>query len=171
MIIVGLDLNYIFKSSDIFNFIWFTIFVLNHQINLNKECPFWARKEMCTSGNSCQICECNEEHVPQPWKMKPIRNFVDRNHYADESLIKPWGGQQLATDDADDDNDDNDVDTVTEFKRTNGFGIGVPENKVTVSDERSSAAQYVDLTLNRAGFTGNIKLLNGRILRINKLFK
>lgn len=114
------------------------------KIDLAKECPFWARREMCTSPGACQICECDDEQIPPPWKLKPIKNFVDRNHY-NSSKIEPWG-----EDDTFDASAYDKIWTVpypeTPILRSNGLVS-------SVSDEGSKSASYVDLTLNRPGFT------------------
>ncbi|XP_055388844.1 uncharacterized protein LOC129617813 [Condylostylus longicornis] len=119
------------------------------KVNLAKECPFWARREMCTSPGSCQICECDNSQIPKPWIMQPVKNFVDRHHY-NETNIKPWG----TTDDRVDDDSNRVVDDdVSEIKRNLGEMIFGEKKRPTVSDEESSTASYVDLTLNRPGYT------------------
>lgn len=68
--------------------------------------------------------------------MRPIMNFVDRNHYQSEG-VRPWGLDEEV---------DNEVSEIRQFG-----GLGP-----TVSDEESRTASYVDLTLNRPGYTGRI---------------
>ena len=36
------------------------------RINIDNECPFWAREKMCKSGG-CTVCRCDEKDIPQEW--------------------------------------------------------------------------------------------------------
>jgi hypothetical protein len=65
-------------------------FFRTFKVDLNKECPFWARQNLCSSpSGSCSVCECTEDEIPLPWKMKPVEHFVDRGFYEREELT-PW---------------------------------------------------------------------------------
>lgn len=60
------------------------------KVDLDKECPFWARKDLCSaSAGFCSVCECTEDQIPLPWKEKPIEHFVDRKFYEKEE-VSPW---------------------------------------------------------------------------------
>eukprot|EP00921_Rhytidocystis_pertsovi_P019892 GHVQ01031589.1.p1 GENE.GHVQ01031589.1~~GHVQ01031589.1.p1 ORF type:complete len:318 (+),score=79.24 GHVQ01031589.1:428-1381(+) len=47
-------------------------------VDLLRPCPFWAAEAMCSNKDSCSVCQCTEDDIPKPWKMKPIEEFVDR---------------------------------------------------------------------------------------------
>lgn len=34
------------------------------KVNLNKKCPFWAARKICSS-NKCPVCTCTDDEVPQ----------------------------------------------------------------------------------------------------------
>lgn len=49
------------------------------KVDLSRECPFWARTDLCTSPTgSCSVCECTDDEIPTHWREKPIEHFVDR---------------------------------------------------------------------------------------------
>ncbi|KAG8341337.1 putative Endoplasmic Reticulum Oxidoreductin 1 (ERO1) [Trypanosoma vivax] len=68
------------------------------KVNLEKPCPYWAVQLLCTSGsNSCQVCTCDENNVPEslkyPYDMSdPFFNDsrVSHEHPKPEN-VDTWG--------------------------------------------------------------------------------
>eukprot|EP01017_Pseudomicrothorax_dubius_P039473 TRINITY_DN6060_c0_g2_i1.p1 TRINITY_DN6060_c0_g2~~TRINITY_DN6060_c0_g2_i1.p1 ORF type:complete len:389 (+),score=65.55 TRINITY_DN6060_c0_g2_i1:340-1506(+) len=38
------------------------------RVNLEAECPFWAKQSLCTSRSKCQLCLCEEAEIPLNWR-------------------------------------------------------------------------------------------------------
>eukprot|EP00002_Diphylleia_rotans_P015778 TRINITY_DN3054_c0_g1_i4.p1 TRINITY_DN3054_c0_g1~~TRINITY_DN3054_c0_g1_i4.p1 ORF type:complete len:237 (-),score=40.61 TRINITY_DN3054_c0_g1_i4:1246-1956(-) len=60
------------------------------RVNIEKECPFWVEQHICGLVGGCQVCECDDQEIPLPWKedktslISPIR--------ADEHDSLPYTG-------------------------------------------------------------------------------
>jgi ERO1-like protein alpha len=57
-----------------------------------KDCPFWVENFLCSAdgGGDCQICECDENEIPEPWrqgKVEPTHKEAIHNwHEEDEDV-------------------------------------------------------------------------------------
>lgn len=39
------------------------------KLNLYQECPFWVQEMLCGMQGGCNVCECDENEIPLPWKV------------------------------------------------------------------------------------------------------
>lgn len=105
------------------------------KVDLNKDCPFWAREDLCSSPTgSCAVCECTEDEVPLPWKQKPIEHFVDRKFFEAEA-VTPW--------------------LEPSFTGLGGLAGAAEEDFLSAlaGTDAGGVSTYVDLSLNPPGFT------------------
>jgi hypothetical protein len=113
--------------------------------DLGKKCQFWRAYDICTTDLSCSVCPCQDHEIPMSWKAKPIKNFVIREHY-NSTQIQPWG------------NKNNWSSFIEEDSTTRFIGFTpiskLNQNFFSISDDSSTVASYVDLTLNPPTFTG-----------------
>jgi len=51
-----------------------TTFFRYFKVNYFKECPFWVENYLCSidGGGDCQICECDENEIPEPWRQGKV---------------------------------------------------------------------------------------------------
>lgn len=105
------------------------------KVDLDKECPFWARDDLCSSPTgSCAVCECTDDQIPLPWKQKPIEHFVDRKFF-DEEEVTPWLEPSF-----------------TGLPGSAGEAEGTFLSSLAGTDE-GGVSTYVDLSLNSPRFT------------------
>jgi ERO1-like protein alpha len=62
-----------------------TFFFKIFKVNLYSECPFWKDGMHCTR-RSCAVCECEENEIPEPWRMEKT-DLVDRTMH---SQFRRW---------------------------------------------------------------------------------
>jgi ERO1-like protein alpha len=39
------------------------------KLNLYQDCPFWVQEMLCGLQGGCNVCECDENEIPLPWKV------------------------------------------------------------------------------------------------------
>jgi ERO1-like protein alpha len=60
------------------------------RINIENECPFWAREKMCKSG-SCTVCRCDEKDIPQEWSKTDLIEFKHSKN------VEQWSAERNIT--------------------------------------------------------------------------
>lgn len=59
------------------------------KVDLESECPFWAMQAMCGAAGGCDVCKCDDDDVPIPWKItkvNPVNTFLGKGR----EKPKPW---------------------------------------------------------------------------------
>lgn len=49
-----------------------TNFFRLYKVNLDNTCPFWAQEHLCKDKNTCGICPCEDDQIPEAWKNEDL---------------------------------------------------------------------------------------------------
>lgn len=100
-------------------------------VDLDAPCPFWAAEGICSSPDSCEVCQCDEDQIPLLWKMKPMEQFVKRNTWTNQTFNP----------------------TTTRSYPVTSKWSPVPVNSLISQSPAPRSKAYVDMTLNPPSFT------------------
>eukprot|EP01017_Pseudomicrothorax_dubius_P039469 TRINITY_DN6060_c0_g1_i4.p1 TRINITY_DN6060_c0_g1~~TRINITY_DN6060_c0_g1_i4.p1 ORF type:complete len:373 (+),score=29.74 TRINITY_DN6060_c0_g1_i4:161-1279(+) len=106
--------------SQLSNTTFFKIF----RVNLNAECPIWAKQSICTSKSRCESCVCDEAEVPVKWRDEYKLKNISSPVVIDREFVREWKDNG---------------------KKLDQFYVEEDENKEGV---------YVNLKLNAESYTG-----------------
>ena len=56
-----------------------THFFRLYKVSLDSQCPFWALDHLCKNPQTCGICPCEDDIIPEKWKLEDKKIHENNN--------------------------------------------------------------------------------------------